>query len=155
MKPEKLHIIYNPDGHFHSVGIDGDGKQFMTFVTGAFPKGQKYYSGDDWPTKKRWYAVLHRFEPDGSHLESRLYNGGTTADGQDLACERATDKMHEMFYTLSPGTFCDIDIKCFSYEEDGYEFGLIYENSETGYVSVILEPNDIMFHEPWDGEYST
>ncbi len=58
----------------------------------------------------------------------------------------------------------DIAVKPFRFEQDGYRFGLIYErdsyddpaNPDAGYECVMLWPNDIMFHPPWDsGEYST
>jgi hypothetical protein len=49
-------------------------------------------------------------------------------------------------------------------ERDGYFFGLVYEcvdaedpdDPTATNEYVMLEPNDIMFHPPWDsGEYST
>jgi hypothetical protein len=60
--------------------------------------------------------------------------------------------------------FEDIEVKTFGVSQDGYLFGLVYElnsfddpaNTEGSYECVMLQPNDIMFHPPWDsGEYST
>lgn len=53
---------------------------------------------------------------------------------------------------------CDIWVQPFAVQIDGVAHGLIYEQSEDGKGSewVMLEPQDIMFHPPWDsGEYST
>jgi hypothetical protein len=59
---------------------------------------------------------------------------------------------------------CDIRVKPFGIEVDGYFFGLVYhldsledaDDPEATYEYVQLEPNDIMFHPPWDsGDYST
>ena len=68
--PDKLRIPYEDYdyGRFTSIGRLPDGTQFMAFVTGAFPTGQEYYLGDDWQTKKRWLAVIHRFDGDGNHI---------------------------------------------------------------------------------------
>jgi hypothetical protein len=58
----------------------------------------------------------------------------------------------------------DIAVLAFRHEQDGYVFALAYErnsyddpeNPEAGYECVMLWPNDVMFHPPWDsGEYST
>jgi hypothetical protein len=163
-RPEKLRIPCepDPDDRFYCIGIDRQGNQFMGFVTGAFPKGQKYPDpSGDWRSIKRWYAVMHHFDPDGNHLSSEAWSGGTTADGQMLAVDRACAKLSEMFESLDGARQEDIWIKPFCYEQDGYLFGLIYEGErfeEEGPERewVILEPNDVMFHPLWNsGEYST
>jgi hypothetical protein len=53
--------------------------------------------------------------------------------------------------------FCDISIKPFRHEQVGYMFGLLLDETEDDedVASATLWPNDIMFHAPWDGEYST
>lgn len=65
--PDRLRIPLD-QYHFQNVGRLPDGTQFMAFVTGVFPSAQKYYMGKDWRRKKRWLAVIHRFDPDGRHL---------------------------------------------------------------------------------------
>lgn len=52
----------------------------------------------------------------------------------------------------------DINVGLFSVKDDGVTYGLIYEedDGEEDCEYVMLEPNDIMFHQPWDsGEYPT
>jgi len=54
---------------------------------------------------------------------------------------------------------CDISVCLFQVIQDGVLYGLVYERTEEdeeeGDEHVMLEPNDIMFHPPWDGEYSS
>jgi formate hydrogenlyase regulatory protein HycA len=155
---------------FSLVGQYGDGNQFMAFVTGAFPQDwwgsgrSPEYLRNHWPEHKRWYAVLHRFGPDGEHLGTDARSGGTTAEGEDAAIDRANKELEAMLASVTPFHPCDIRVKPFGIETDGYLFGLVYriENAEDPndperiLESVTLEPNDIIFHPPWDtGEYST
>jgi hypothetical protein len=69
-----------------------------------------------------------------------------------------------MIVALGEYEFGDIRVKPFQVELGKVVHGLIYEcvDSEdpedpgATYEYVMLEPNDIMFHPPWDsGEYST
>ena len=162
--PDSLRIPQD-EGRFEHVGRFGGNMQFMAFVTGAFPEGNPYPDpGGDWASKKRWYAVLHRFDAAGDHLGTDAWSGGTTAEGAEQACERAWQKLAEMLSSLGRCRLCDIQVKPFRFEQDGYLFGLVYErnsyddpdNPGAGYESVLLWPNDIMFHPPWDsGQYST
>jgi formate hydrogenlyase regulatory protein HycA len=155
---------------FSFVGRYGDGNQFMAFVTGAFPKD--WWSGNyppeylrgRWAEHKRWYAVLHRFGPGGDHLGTEARSGGTTAEGQAEAIDRAERELAVLLASVAPFRPCGIRVKLFGVEIDGYYFGLDYkcvdaedpENPSATDEYVMLEPNDIMFHPPWDsGEYST
>jgi hypothetical protein len=167
--PERLRVPYD-EGRFEHVGCYGGGKQFMAFVTGAFPAD--WWSGSRppeylrtrWAEHKRWYAVLHRFDAAGNHLGTDAWSGGTTAEGQDRAADRAWRKLDAMLASLGEYELCDIAVKPFRFEQDGYLFGLVYERNscddpeapDATYECVMLWPNDIMFHPPWDsGEYST
>ena len=162
--PDTLLIPHN-DHRFEYVGRYGGGKQFMAFVTGAFPEGDPYPDpGGDWASKKRWYAVLHRFDAAGNHLATDAWSGGTTAEGEDEACERAWRRLGEMLASLGGYELCDVAVKPFRFEHDGYLFGLVHGRTSYGDPDhpdaaseyVMLWPNDIMFHPPWDsGEYST
>jgi formate hydrogenlyase regulatory protein HycA len=158
--PDPLRIPHDDD-RFEYVGTYGSDRQFMAFVTGAFP-GDNYYPGPsgDWTSHKRWYAVLHHFDAEGDHLGTDAWSGGTTAEGENKAVERAYRKLDEMLASLGEYEFCDIAVKPFQYEQDGYRFALVYElndeDPEPIPEHVMLWPNDIMFHPPWDsGEYST
>jgi formate hydrogenlyase regulatory protein HycA len=170
--PDRLLIFWeeDEDDRFHLIGRYGDGKQFMAFVTGAYPAdwwSGKYppeYLRNRWAEHKRWYAVLHLFDAAGNHLGTEAISGGTTASGQGQAINRADDKLAHLLHSLEPYKLCDIGVKPFGVEIDGYFFGLVYQlnsyddpaNPEGTYECVMLEPNDIMFHPPWDsGEYST
>jgi hypothetical protein len=167
-RPDVLRIAYedDDDSRFNGVGRLPDGTQFMAFVTGAFPTGMKYYLGDDWQTKKKWLAVIHRFDPDGHHIGSESQLGGLDIEGRDVACDKALDHLTAMFHELCAGgrpEFCDVWVKPFSVEIDNVTHGLFYEQSEEEPEEgeersewVMLEPQDIMFHPPWDSsEYST
>jgi formate hydrogenlyase regulatory protein HycA len=171
-EPERLLIPFEDFEYarFNLIGRYAGNNQFMAFVTGAFPAD--WWSGDRppeylrnrWAEHKRWYAVLHRFGPDGTHLGTEVWNGGTTADGQGEAIERAGKKLNELLESLGPREPCDIRVKPFGVDVDGYLFGLVYQlnnyedpaNPDGTHECVMLEPNDIMFHPPWDsGDYST
>ncbi len=167
-KPDMLRIAYEDfdSGRFSAVGRLRDGTQFMAFVTGAYPIGLEYYSGDDWQTRKKWLAVIHRFDAEGNHIGSESRLGGFDIEGRDIASEKAYSSLEDMLAELCGGElpdFCDIWVRLFSVEMDGVAHGLFYELSEEEAEEgedrgewVMLEPRDIMFHPPWDsGEYST
>ncbi|MFO0953999.1 MAG: hypothetical protein U0835_23165 [Isosphaeraceae bacterium] len=164
-KPDKLRIPLDDD-RFENVGRLPDGTQFMAYVTGAFPTGLKFYLGNDWESKKRWLAVIHRFDAAGEHIASESRLGAFDIEGREVAVEKAFANLQEMYGELvSDGEpeFCDIWVRPFSVEIDGVTHGLFYEQSDEEPEEgdergewVMLEPRDIMFHRPWDsGEYST
>jgi hypothetical protein len=164
-KPDKIRIPLDED-RFENVGHLPDGTLFIAFVTGAFPTGMKYYVGDDWQHKKKWLAVFHCFDADGYHIGSQSRFGAFDSEGSQVAGDKAFAHLETMIAGLSAGgqpEFCDICVRLFSIEIDGVTHGLFYERSneepETGEERaewVMLEPQDIMFHPPWEsGEYST
>jgi hypothetical protein len=173
MPPDRLRIPYEDfeEDRFNLVGRYSGGNQFMAFVTGAFPKdrpsrhGLPEYIRSVWEDhNKRWYAVLHRFGPSGEHLGTEARCGGTTASGQARAIERADRELALMLESVQPYESSDIEVKPFSVEIDGYFFGLVYscenaddpDDPERIVEYVMLQPNDVMFHPPWDsGEYSS
>ena len=67
------------------------------------------------------------------------------------------DSDSSRFNCADDARFCDISIKPFRDEQDGFMFGLVLDEPEgdEDVTSATLWPNDIMFHAPWDGEYST
>lgn len=171
-EPEQLLVPHEDfeDARFSLVGRYGPGNQFMAFVTGAFPRDwwsgsrSPEYLRDRWAEHKRWYAVLHRFGPGGEHLGTEARSGGTTADGEAEAIDRADRELTSLLESVTPYRSGDIRVRPFGVEIDGYFFGLEYRlnnyddpaNPDATYECVMLEPNDIMFHPPWDsGEYST
>jgi hypothetical protein len=167
-KPEKLRIAFEDfDGaRFDRVGRLPDGTQFMAFVTGAFPTGEKYCLGDDWRRKKKWLAVVHRFDADGNHIGTVSRLGGYDIEGWGVYSDKAFSRLRELLVELAvsgPPQLCDIWIRPFAIEIDGVTHGLFYELSEEEPEPseergewVMLEPWDIMFHPPWDSsEYSS
>ncbi len=146
---------------FNCVGKTSNNEQFLTFVTGAYPinpeTGEPTFpdpSDPEWQVKKRWYGVVHVFDMEGNHLKYLAMSGGTQADGKNESCQRAFAMTNDAVLSLGELEFCDIYVKEFSVEKEGYLFALVYNKTEDG-EHVILWPNDIMFHPPWDGEYST
>lgn len=164
-KPNKIRIPLD-EYRFENVGHMPDGTQFMAYVTGAFPTGMKYYLEDDWQTKKKWLAVIHRFDAAGNHIGTETRLGAFDIEGRQVAGDKAFAHLQNMYADLSANgepEFCDIWVKLFSVEINGVTYGLLYEQSEEEPEKgeergewVMLEPRDIMFHPPWDsGEYST
>jgi formate hydrogenlyase regulatory protein HycA len=171
-RPDLLRIPYEDweDARFEFVGRYAGDYQFMAFVTGAYPadwSNGKYppqYYQANWAKFKRWYAVLNRFDAGGNHLGTDVYSGGTTEQGEVDAIERADAKLVKMLESLGPRDPCDIWVKPYRVEIEGYVFGLLYElnncddpaDPSATFECVMLQPNDLMFHPPWDsGEYST
>jgi formate hydrogenlyase regulatory protein HycA len=164
-KPDRLRIPLD-EYHFDTVGRFPNGTQFMAYVTGAFPTGMEYYLGDDWQTKKKWLAVIHRFDAEGNHIGTDVRLGAFDIEGREVAGDKALGYLREMFAGLAANgqpEFCDIWVKPFSVEIDNVTHGLFYEQSEEEPEEgeqrndwVMLQPRDIMFHPPWDsGSYST
>jgi len=171
-EPDRLLVPHVDHGgsRFQYVGRYGDGGQFLAFVTGAFPRDwwngarPPEYLRDWWREHKRWYAVLHRFGPGGEHVGTDARSGGTTASGEREAIDRSLRELDVMLGAVSPYRPCDIRVKPFGVEIDGYFFGLVYVNEDADDPDdpgrtdedVMLHPNDIMFHPPWDsGDYSS
>jgi hypothetical protein len=162
--PDTLLIPYEnfEYGRFRHIGRDGAGNQFMGYVTYAYPK---YYHTEEvgpdgqiiWREHTNCFAVLHRFSPAGQHLGTDVER----VKGVRGSEEEDWGKLEEMIQGLGGVEFCDIRVKPFRAEVGKVVHGLIYEcerHEEDGAELewVMLEPNDIMFHPPWDsGEYST
>jgi hypothetical protein len=157
---------------FSLIGRTTNCQQFMGFVTGAMPidwsidKYSPEFLQANWMRFKRWYAVMHLFDLEGNHQKTEVRSGGTsnTMEDEDQSVQRAYEHLEQMFHSLGVVQFGDIQVKAFGFEEDGYFFGLVYEqkshddpgNPVATSEWVMLQPNDIMFHPPWDsGEYST
>jgi hypothetical protein len=162
---ETIRIPYEDfdGGRFDCVGQYGEGNQFMAFVTGAFPGRDRFPNTDgDWMSQKSWNAVLHRFDAEGNHIGSEARRGGYENENRDEVGEKAWQHLDAMLTELSTQnpTLCDIYVKPFTIEIDEviYELEYVHEIDEDGDENeyVMLWPNDIMFHPPWDtGEYST
>jgi hypothetical protein len=165
--PNKLRIPYEEweDGRFNHVGRCADGRQFMAFVTGAFPDGYDWQrirdpNNNNWQKDKQWLAVLHLFDAEGNHLGSEVRLGGYDSEGWESAGNKAWAELANLLSGLGPDVALgDVYLRPFAVVIGGITHGLFYRDFTEGDFeceSMMLEPRDIMFHPPWDsGEYST
>jgi hypothetical protein len=160
--PDKLRIPHD-ERRFEYVGRLVDGRQFMAFVTGAFPDAiELSWNTDEWRKVKRWMAVLHLFDAEGNLLSSETRLGGFDIEGRDVAGDKAWAELDKMLSQLRPGKpqLGDIWVRQFIVSIDGITHSLLYQQNQPeengpAFEFVMLEPRDIMFHPPWDpGEYS-
>ncbi len=136
----------------HFIGKTEDGKQFMALIGATLPQP----CPEDWKNHKKWYAILHTFDAEGRHLETKAVCTGRTADGEDEVVEKARTIRNEMLSALGEVSFEDIEARLFSVEIDGSTFGLVDGSEpEEGIEKIDFLPNDLAFFEPWDGEYDT
>src|SRR5262249_35971002 len=127
--PEKIRIPQD-EHRFEYVGHLADGRQFMAFVTGAFPDGVKLnWDTDEWRNVKSWSAVLHLFDAEGNHLSSEARLGGYDVEGRDVAVDKAWSNLENMLAQLGPGRreLGEIWVRQFSATLDGVTHSLLYE----------------------------
>jgi hypothetical protein len=150
--PDVIPIEYVPDYYTGHIGMFGGGKQFLAQIVASIAPEET--PAQPWQQRKRWYAVLHTFDSQGAHLQTKHWYAGTTADGENEVVERARKKRDEFIREISPVAYFHIGIKPFEVEVDGMVFGLIDQSDEDG-ERVVLEPADLVFYPPWEGEYDT
>ncbi|MFD7452045.1 hypothetical protein [Kitasatospora sp. NPDC059827] len=138
--PALIPIRHEPDWRTDAIGRCQDGQFFASAV---------------W-ADGRPYAVLHRFDPAGRHLESSIRAVGTAAEARRL--------LDEWLDALPERAYGDIAIAQFSVEVDGVLFGLLLDEEEADEDDeggedegpwVELRPDGLGFHAPWDGCYDT
>ncbi|MFI2611264.1 hypothetical protein [Kitasatospora sp. NPDC018619] len=154
--PDAIPIRHEPDYRTPTIGRC-EGGQFYATVVAAFPEG---WSGEDWPSAKRWHAVLHRFDEAGVHLGSRIESTGTTADGERQAVAAARLLLERWLDALPGRHYQDIVIAPFEVRFEGALFGLVVEvddeeEDEEDRVHLELYPDALGFSPPWDGSYDT
>ncbi|MFE6778496.1 hypothetical protein [Streptomyces sp. NPDC057702] len=151
--PEVIPISHEPDHRTSTIGRWRDG-QFLASVTAAFPEG---WRGEDWRAAKRWFAVLHRFDTAGRHLDSRIACTGGTADGERAAIAEAERVVAHWLEALPGRRYADIAIAPFALRREGVLFGLVVEGGADGDTGVRAElyPDGLGFFPPWDGSYDT
>jgi hypothetical protein len=139
----KIKIKRKENDHTHYIGHFEDGRQFMALE--VFFHTLPILSG--WQARRKEFVVMHIFNNEGVHIESKHDYLGTTAelDGRELIPD-----IEKLFVGTGYGKFTDIAIQPFQTEIDGYSYGLIQDNENFCFN---LIPNDISFSEPWDGEY--
>jgi formate hydrogenlyase regulatory protein HycA len=150
--PEAIRIRYIPDYYTRCIGSFDDGrKQFLAFVVATLPVPIP----SDWERHKRWYAVLHRFDDHGNHLNTEAWYAGVTAEGEQRVTDRAQARRAQMIADLGPHEMEDVCVRLFSVMIDGHIFGLTDDSCEELGEYVTLRPNDLVFHPPWNGDYDT
>lgn len=157
-QPEQV-LIPHDDYRFESVGRFTDGRQFMAFVTGAYP-GEHLPAPENWQDVKRWIAVIHIFDVNGEHLTTEARFIGLAREEPLLRSKIDTsfaDLLRD--YQIDDTCFCDIWIKPFRTVIDDIRYEFVYEREEDEgeiYERMTLWPNDIVFYPPWnDGLYDT
>jgi hypothetical protein len=150
--PSVIKIGRDEGSHTDQIGHCADGRQFMAFVTATVSMPPP----EDWSSQKRWYAVLHRFTPEGDHIGTETFFAGTAADGERSVIQVAEKRLADMIAALGQVTYGDVSVALFQVKVDGNVFGLVDESEpEEEYEAVHLLPNDFVFFDPWDGTYDT
>lgn len=142
--PEKIPVERMEDYHTHHIGKYENGSQFFGYGTFVFTE---IPIPENWEKYRREYAVLYLFDEEGNFKEAK-YEFAGTSDSLKFDTE---DKIEEFLSKLGEIEYCNIKIKSFEIEIDGFKFGLI-PNEESEMIE--LQPSNT-FGEPWDGEYDT
>jgi formate hydrogenlyase regulatory protein HycA len=150
--PQNIKICREEGYHTDRIGTYAGDRQFMAFVTATLRRPVPA----DWQAHKRWYAVLHTFNREGEHLDTRAWFAGTTADGEELVVAAAQAKLDEFLGELNGRAFGDVVVGLFEVDVDGHTFGLVdASDPDEDHERIDLLPNDLAIFEPWDGSYET
>ena len=150
--PNKIKISREEDYYTHYIGKYSNGKQFMALISATLPSPPP----EDLPNHKKYYAILHTFDPKGKHLDTQTVFVGRAADGEDQIIEKARLERNKMLSSLGEVLLEDVEVELFSVNIDGFIFGLVdATDPEQGIDRIDLLPNDFAFFEPWDGTYDT
>ncbi len=136
------------------IGITKSGDQFWAQVVADFSPTSGEVS-EDWQSRKAWYAVLHTFAKDGTHLATIGERIGTTSQGEAQILQKAKQRMDELIAELGPVEFRRIAIRLFQASIDDCMFGLVDTSTEEWGDSVTMQPADLVFYPPWTGDYDT
>jgi hypothetical protein len=147
-RPPELLAIDHDDYHAEHVGHTPDGRQF--FLTTPFVPA---YRVDDPGCE---FVTLYLFDRDGRLLDAKVDSLGPRATMDDEKRRRIRD---QHLADLGTVTFDRIEVRPFSIERFGTQFGLVASEVEDdpGVWTVELLPGNYMaFWEPWDsGVYDT
>lgn len=139
--------INHDDYHAEHVGKMADGIQF--FLTCPFEAAVRGEVGCE-------YIALFQFDEDGDFLDAAIESLGPRGS---YAMETKKEKYLSRLASFGDVEFCRIEVKPFSIEQYGVEFGIIVREpeDEDDVWAVILYPgNHMAFFEPWDtGVYDT
>lgn len=136
--PDLIPIAFWPDSRTAYVGRHDGGQVFADIV------------GDpDWFNPKfqhTFTVVIHFFDHEGHHADSRFLAG--IEDGR-----RAETYLIQCLESLSGWNYGAIEIRLFKFAAHGRLWGMVDRGQDSDWVD--LEPEDLGFHAPWDGSYST
>lgn len=152
MIPDKILVERVEDYHTHHIGKYAGGNQFWgheAFVLTHILEGLSIPDGESWEKYRKEYVVLYLFDKEGNFQKAKYQFAGTT-DALQFDTE---SKIEEMIAELDDATFCNIEIKPFKIEIDGFLFGLIPD--EKSEALELYPSNTIAFYAPWEGDYST
>ncbi|MEV0732962.1 hypothetical protein [Polymorphospora sp. NPDC050346] len=150
--PDRVPIAYEPDYRTDTIGRY-DGGLFFGSVTATLEDGAA--RNPDWHRFKRWYAVLHRFDDQGGHIDSQIWFAGT-GEHRDDSVEKARSCLAGWLDALPGRVFGDISIKPFQVEVGGHVFGLVDQSEpHDGRDHAEFLPDGLGFAPPWDGLYDT
>ena len=145
-KPYKIAINHD-DYHAKYIGKTKAGHQF--FLTTPFEPAIGGAEGCE-------YIALFKFDTDGNLVESIIDRLGPRGSYSE---EDRKKKYVSRLDELADVEYCRIEVKPFSVEKYGVEFGLITrepEDEEHVWAVELLPGNYMAFFEPWDsGEYDT
>jgi len=153
--PRAIPIVREERFHTHYVGRLEGGQQVMGFVVATLPS-EVGPPPENWEEHKWWYAVVHRFDKEGGHLETTARFAGRTVDGERDVIARAWEYLAELLDELPPIHYRDVFVRLFSVEIHGRRFGLVDDSEPANdYERITLWPNDLVFFPPYDGLYET
>jgi formate hydrogenlyase regulatory protein HycA len=150
--PKKIPIERIERYHTHYLGSTKEGNQFWGYTTFNYVKNYDEINkiNGDYRDFRNEYAILHVFDKDGKHLNTKHCLVGNAKQIDDITLFR---KLEELLTDLDIVKFNDIVVEPFETKIDNIIFGLI-PNYEYGFIE--LQPNSTLaFGEPWDGSYST
>jgi hypothetical protein len=136
------------------IGTTKSGDQFWAQVVANFSPASGEVS-EDWQSRKAWYAVLHTFARDGTHLATVGERIGTTSQGEAQILQKAKQRMDELIAEQGPIKFGRIAIRLFQASINDCMFGLVDTSTEEWGDSVTMQPADLVFYPPWTGDYDT
>lgn len=156
----KVFPVNRYEGGSNYIGKTKNGEQFWAQVAAQFAKQSangknSENSKDEWQYRKTWYAILHKFDKNGAHISTRAERIGTTSEGEAEILQRAKIRMEELIAELGSIKYERIKIQLFQAVIDGFTFGLVDTSTEEWGDTVTMQPGDLVFYPPWNGDYDT
>jgi len=153
----KVFPVNRYEGGSNYIGMTKNGEQFWAQVAAQVAKQSENSENnkDEWQYRKTWYAILHKFDKNGAHISTRAERIGTTSEGEAEILQRAKTRMEELIAELGSIKYERIKIQLFQAVIDGFTFGLVDTSTEEWGDTVTMQPGDLVFYPPWNGDYDT